>query len=156
MTQEAFNFEAPDLAAVVISTLQQYVPARARRTDPQTSFDAAALWDKHKLTATQMCVLSFFLKHKRGTDGVMEEWVVRTYPRLKFAPSSLRKRRGDLCEMGILRACGKDEERKMTVWEMTNCQIKREAKGDNSRGWLTGIMRKLFGGKENSLAASAR
>jgi hypothetical protein len=35
-------------------------------------------------------------------------------------------------------------------------QIKQEAKGDNSRGWLTSIMRKVFGGKENSLAASAR
>jgi hypothetical protein len=121
MTQESFRFEQPDPAAVLISTLQQYVPARARSTDPQTSFDAAAKWSKEKLTATQMFVLSFFLLKKRGSDGEMEEWVAKTYDKQHFAPSSLRKRRGDLVEKGILRNSGiKDEGRGMIVWEMAN------------------------------------
>lgn len=120
MTQQSlFDQEPTQIGDVLVATLQQYVPARARRTDPQTSLDAAANWTKEKLTHTQMIVLSFFLVNRRGTDGDLERWAERTYPNERFGPSSLRKRRGDLVEKQILQDSGKtDEERHMKIWEL--------------------------------------
>lgn len=106
-------------ATEIRQMLSQTVPARARRTDPETSRAAAASWGSHKLTATQTYVLSFFMEKGSGTDGDLEEWTARTYPKEKFGVSSLRKRRGDLVEKGILRDSGRrDEVRHMIVWEL--------------------------------------
>lgn len=113
---------APRLdATALIRMLSQSIPARARGSDPQTSRDAAATWGEHKLTSVQAVVLSFFLAKGRGSDGEMEEWVGRTYPKMRFGMSSLRKRRGDLVEKGVLRDSGsKDDERHMIIWEVVN------------------------------------
>lgn len=106
-------------ATEIRQMLSHKVPARARRTDPETSKAAAASWDSHKLTATQTFVLSFFMDKGSGTDAEMEEWVERTYPNEKFGFSSLRKRRGDLVEKGVLRDSGRrDEQRRMIIWEL--------------------------------------
>lgn len=122
MTQLQIDFTA-NASSALIAMLKQKVPARARNADPQTSHDAAALWGDHKLTATQAYVLSFFLERGRGTDGELEEWIGKTYPGQHFGASSLRKRRGDLVEKGVLRDSGaRDDKRKMIVWELTEAK----------------------------------
>lgn len=106
-------------ATEIRQMLSQSVPARARNTDPETSKAAAEAWGHHKLTATQTFVMSFFMAKGSGTDAELEEWIARIYPKEKFAPSSLRKRRCDLVEKSILRNSGRrDEGRQMIIWEL--------------------------------------
>lgn len=115
MNQGSFAFDSP-----LHQMLSQFIPARARNTDPDTCHEAAKSWDKHKLTAVQAYVLSFFVENRDGTDLELEEWIAATYPDEKFGASSLRKRRGDLVEKGVLRDSGKTRVTgsKMKVWEL--------------------------------------
>lgn len=92
--------------------------ATARRTDPDTSHAAAASFTEQRLTAIQSDVLSFFRQVRRATDEQLETCLRLKHPGF----STLRKRRTDLVQMGLLRDSGErainDGHRRMIVWEI--------------------------------------
>ena len=92
------------------------VPARARNTDPATSHEAAESLNAKHLSDLQALVLAWFRKYGPGTDEQLE----RHECFAKLAPSTARKRRSDLLEMGLLKDTGKRElnsrGRSMVVW----------------------------------------
>jgi hypothetical protein len=92
--------------------------ATARRTDPDTSHAAAASFTEQKLTEIQRDVLSFFRQVRRATDEQLETCLHLKHPGF----STLRKRRTDLVQMGLLRDSGERAVnggcRKMIVWEI--------------------------------------
>jgi hypothetical protein len=94
------------------------IPARARVGDPETSHEAADALNAHELSDLQAKVLAWFKSHKSGTDEQLER-----DPQFRdLAPSTARKRRSDLLEMGLIRDSGKRElnsrNRSMVVWEI--------------------------------------
>ena len=90
--------------------------ATARNTDPDTSHLAAASFTEERLTDIQRDVLAFFRTHGRATDEEIEDALKGKHP----AFSTLRKRRTDLVQRGLLRDTGERKvnrnNRKMIVW----------------------------------------
>jgi hypothetical protein len=93
--------------------------ANARRTDPDTSHEAAASFSEKRLTAIQGDVLSFFRQVRRATDEELERVLLVKYPGF----STLRKRRTDLLQMGLLRDSGQRKRNasghNMILWELS-------------------------------------
>lgn len=93
------------------------MPARARKTDPITSHEAAAsLTD---VTEIQRYVLKAL--NKPRTD----KQIVQAYLNMKYAPqvgdeSTIRSRRNELTKAGLIRNSGKYDysgARRMIIWE---------------------------------------
>lgn len=90
----------------------------ARRTDPQTSHDAARTVDD--VTATQAFIVKALTRP--ATDSVL----IDRYRNMKRAPlaseSGIRSRRAELVDRGIVRDSGKRDVlpsgRKSIVWEL--------------------------------------
>jgi len=89
----------------------------ARRSDPATSFQAAASVD---LTNGQKIVMAAFRVRNQMTDDELVNLVAEL--RLKLSPSGCRSRRKELVERGILRDSGvkalTPHKRTTTVWEI--------------------------------------
>lgn len=84
--------------------------ATARRTDPQTSHDAArSLTD---LRESQRVILGLLEKFGPGTDDDIARWYRRHgralpgTPRRRISPSGLRTRRHELVEHGLVTDTG--------------------------------------------------
>lgn len=101
--------------------LNTRVKARARNSDPDTSWAAAASFTPERLTAMQGDVLAFF--RQRGphgaTDAELEAALGYRYPGF----STLRKRRSELKQAGWLRDSGQRRKNaggsSMILWEVT-------------------------------------
>jgi hypothetical protein len=91
--------------------------ARARRTDPETSREAASSFTPVRLTEIQKDVLAFFRSHGPATDEELRESLEAKHP----AESTLRKRRTELVQRGLLHDTGTTKfsgnRRRMIVWE---------------------------------------
>lgn len=86
--------------------------ARARRTDPGTSHDAAR--SIHDMTETQRGVY-FFLKRSPGTDEQLETAYYDGCERFGFpmaSPQGLRSRRAELVALGWVEDSGESRETK--------------------------------------------
>ena len=75
------------------------VNARARRTDPSTSHQAAA--SVHKTNETHQRILSLLLSRDLTDEEIAAEWE-RCYPDVPASPSGLRSRRAELVSAGIV------------------------------------------------------
>jgi hypothetical protein len=91
--------------------------ARARRTDPETSREAASSFTALRLTEIQEDVLAFFRSHGPATDEELRESLKARHP----AESTLRNRRVELVQRGLIRDTGttkfSENGRRMIVWE---------------------------------------
>jgi len=91
--------------------------ARARRTDPETSREAASSFTADRLTEIQKDVLAFFRSHGPATDEELREALKAKHP----AESTTRKRRTELVQRGLIRDTGTTKfsgnRRRMIVWE---------------------------------------
>jgi len=92
--------------------------ATSRRTDPETSREAAESFEPRRLTAIQLDVLDWFHQVRSGTDGELEEALLAKHPGF----STLRKRRTELVEKGFLKDSGERRmnrnRRNMVVWKV--------------------------------------
>ena len=92
----------------------------SRNTDPPTSHDAARTVEK-KLNDLQATVLEFI--RQRGT--VIDSDLVARGVSQGYAESTLRKRRTELSQMGLLELVGQRKNqrgRKELVWQVTPSQ----------------------------------
>ena len=93
---------------------------RARKTDPATSFEAAASIDENKLTKTQAFILKCL--RRPGTDFALAERYANYKTAPLASPSGLRSRRAELVESGIVVDSGLRERlpsgRNAIVWEL--------------------------------------
>lgn len=89
-----------------------------RRNDKPTSVAAAEAFDEMRLTEVQTRVLEFYREKKEATDEELEDALMGQVR----APSTLRKRRGELVSLGCLRDSGRKRKnrnnREMVVWEV--------------------------------------
>ena len=99
---------------------QQIEMPFTRRTDPETSFEAAA--SIHSLTRKQEAVFEVFRCYKRMHDA---ELLIRYPPEFpKQSPSGLRTRRSELVRAGRLEHTGDYAEnaqgRRCRIWGLTD------------------------------------
>lgn len=91
--------------------------AKARRTDPQTSHEAAA--SVGDLTAAQEAVYALIAERPRSDEQVYALLVSRQYP---ISPSGARTRRSELVDMGRVEDSGKHyltgSGRKTIIWRV--------------------------------------
>jgi hypothetical protein len=94
------------------------IHATARSADPETSRLAAEAFTEQRLTEIQSVVFELFTIRRRLTDEEIEDALSVKYP----AFSTLRKRRTDLVQLGLIRDSGERKlnrnNRKMIVWEI--------------------------------------
>jgi hypothetical protein len=94
------------------------IHATARSTDPETSHESAEAFTEQRLTEIQTAVFELFTVRRRLTDEEIEDALSVKYP----AFSTLRKRRTDLVQMGLIRDSGERRfnrnRRRMIVWEI--------------------------------------
>lgn len=101
------------------SPVERHPPrAVARRTDPHTSWEAAASLNPKLLSKIQEEVLAFFRRVGRATD----EQMIEALRDNDYANSSLQTRRCELVRLGYLRDSGvvavNRRGRNMIVWEL--------------------------------------
>jgi hypothetical protein len=71
---------------------------QARRTDPETSHEAAGQWTQEGLTALQWIVLVTLKSHGPMIDQELVDIIQRDHP--SYGDSSIRTRRGELVVKG--------------------------------------------------------
>lgn len=105
--QQSFDFDKPPV-----------IRPTARRSDPDTSWEAANSFTKKRLSAIQQDVLDYFRKVKRATDEQLEDYFREKYQ----AQTTVSKRRTDLVNLGYLRDSGERawnrNDRRMIIWEL--------------------------------------
>ena len=97
--------------------------AHARRTDPETSHEAADSLDSDHIRASQQAVYQLFRRHGAMYDQLM----VRVYERAGTIPyqsvSGLRTRRSELVTKGLLKDSGQratlPSGRRSIIWQLT-------------------------------------
>ena len=108
--QESFAFEAPI----------EIVWPTARRTDPETSHEAAASFTKKRLGDIQQDVLGWYRKVKRADDEQLEDNFAAKY----HAQTTVSKRRTDLVKLGYLEWSGEwrvnRNNRRMRIWQLVD------------------------------------
>lgn len=91
----------------------------SRVTDPETSKEAGRAMSGPKLTEIKLAVMQFFRDFGPGTDSDLELALGVKYPGF----STLRKRRGELVQAGLLRDTGKTKPNgaghNMKVWSIS-------------------------------------
>lgn len=102
--------------------------AFARRSDPETSHEAAASLDPDTMRRSQKEVYQVFHQwHPAGiTDLELVEWAGRWG--VKQSPSGLRTRRRELVDGGLLRFSGEYKKigtRRHRIWELTPLDAQR-------------------------------
>ncbi len=94
--------------------------AYARRTDPETSWEAARSVSK-KLRETQTAVLTFLRQYGPMTDEKLVAEYALLHATPSQSPSGLRTRRGELVRQGLVRDTGRREKLRSgssgNVWE---------------------------------------
>lgn len=94
--------------------------ARARRTDPETSHDAAA--SVTELRKRQTAVYAALLVLGPSTDERLVESYATLVPRLPQSPSGIRTRRSELVDRGLVRWTGDKTRiasgRLARIWEV--------------------------------------
>ena len=92
--------------------------ATARNSDPETSKAAASEFTEQRLTQIQQDVLDWFRTVGQGTDEELEDALGILHPGF----STLRKRRTELFQKGVLEDSGERQKnrngRKMIVWRV--------------------------------------
>jgi hypothetical protein len=106
-----------------VETPKPQVRARARRTDPQTSHDAADSIGEKQITDLQQTILILFHDHGPMHDAVLIPRVAgKYYLKKQHSDSSVRSRRAELVARGMLRDSGKRFQlasgRQSIIWEL--------------------------------------
>lgn len=97
--------------------------ARARRTDPETSHEAAASMTLDKLSAQRSLVYDVIRSFGPMTDPAMILAVHARYGKHRESPSGLRTRRSELVRLGLVKDSGEREKlesgRMAILWKVT-------------------------------------
>jgi len=105
----------------VTEPIQPALFAYARRTDPETSHEAAA--SVENLRASQHAVWALLREIGPSTDEELAE-AVRQSPRFLISPSGLRTRRHELVDAGLVHDTGQRKilatGRRAVVWAATS------------------------------------
>lgn len=93
--------------------------AHARRTDPDTSHDAAAMV---RVVKQRSYVLAAARTLGSFDDLLLQKTVRAMYPDQKFSDSGVRTRRSELVRLGLMRDTGRrvvlPSHRRAIVWEI--------------------------------------
>ena len=116
--QQSFPFGEGDTSRAPEPKRHPAPRAVARRTDPHTSWEAAASLKPKVLTKIQQEVLAYFRRVGRSID----EQMIEAFRERDYADSTVKTRRCELVRMGYLRNSGvvavNRRGNNMIIWEL--------------------------------------
>jgi hypothetical protein len=108
-------------------TLPEPIVPRARLGDPKTSHDAARSLDPDKLSRCRREILFLLKVRPRSDEEIAEAGYWQAFPQ---SPSSLRTRRSELVDAGLVRDSGRlgvtKSGRKTIIWEAVPVRVEAE------------------------------
>jgi hypothetical protein len=100
---------------------------RARLGDPRTSHDAAKSLDPEKLSTCRTLILGLLRERPRSDEEIAADTCWVNFPQ---SPSSLRTRRAELVDAGLVRQSGRlgvtKSGRKTIIWEAVPARVEPE------------------------------